>query len=157
MSKIAPCLWFGGNAEEAVTFYVGTFPNSRIGIVSRAEVETPGRKSGDVLFMAFEMDGRPFTALNGPPLFKFSEALSLTVTCETQDEIDRIWFRLCDGGSEGQCGWLKDRYGLSWQIVPAIMGTLMTGAPDRTQRVMAAMMKMRKLDIEAPRNAAEQE
>jgi predicted 3-demethylubiquinone-9 3-methyltransferase (glyoxalase superfamily) len=140
--KITPCLWFDDNAEEAMTFYVGIFENSKIVSTSR----NPG--TGAVLVGVFELDGREFLALNGGPAFNFTEAISLSVDCETQAEIDRFWAQLSAGGSPGRCGWLKDKFGLSWQIVPRVLPALLSGPDrDKANRVMAAMLKMKKLDI----------
>jgi predicted 3-demethylubiquinone-9 3-methyltransferase (glyoxalase superfamily) len=151
--RIAPCLWFDDRAEEAAQFYTKVFPNSRITRIARygeAGREIHGRAPGSVLTVAFELDGQPFTALNGGPVFQFNEAISLQVTCESQDEVDAYWERLSEGGDEAaqQCGWLKDRFGVSWQIVPAILPDLI-GDPDSegSQRAMAAMLGMKKLDI----------
>lgn len=157
MSKIAtriqPCLWFDTQAEEAAGFYVGIFPKSKLGAVSRypeAGREHHGKTPGSVMTVAFELDGQPFLALNGGPLFKFNEALSLMVLCDTQEEIDHYWNALSQGGDPAaqQCGWLKDRYGLSWQITPAAFAEMITSA-DRAamERYMAALMTMKKLDI----------
>ena len=157
--RIMPCLWFDQEAEEAVNFYVGIFRNSRITATSRygeAGKEVTGGTPGSVMVVAFELDGQSFTALNGGPHFKFNEAVSLQVNCETQEEIDYYWERLTEGGEEGQCGWLKDRYGLSWQVVPAGMAELFADHdPERARRATEAMLGMRKLDIAAMRRAAE--
>ena len=159
-SKISPCLWFDDQAEAAVRFYTGIFPGSRITQTThyRGEkmTQVSGRPDGSVLTVAFELAGVPFTALNGGPIFKFNEAISLQVHCESQQEIDTYWTALNEGGdpSAQQCGWLKDRYGLSWQIVPAIMPTLLTD-PDRAQRVMEALLPMKKLDIATLQAAAD--
>ena len=158
-SKIAPCLWFDDEAEPAAAFYTGIFPNSRIGTVLRySEVgqEFHGKPAGSVMTVAFELDGLAFTALNGGPLFRFNEAVSLQVYCETQQEIDHYWEKLSAGGDENaqQCGWLKDRYGLSWQIVPlALLDMLQGPAPEKSQRAMAALFQMKKLDIAALQRA----
>ena len=158
-SKIAPCLWFDNEAEPAAAFYTGIFPNSRIGTVLRySEVgqEFHGKPAGSVMTVAFELDGLAFTALNGGPLFRFNEAVSLQVYCETQQEIDHYWEKLSAGGDENaqQCGWLKDRYGLSWQIVPlALLDMLQGPAPEKSQRAMAALFQMKKLDIAALQRA----
>jgi predicted 3-demethylubiquinone-9 3-methyltransferase (glyoxalase superfamily) len=146
--RITPFLWFDGQAEEAAKFYVAIFPNSKVGSTSRYGEGGPGPK-GSVMTVAFELDGLSFTALNGGPLFKFTEALSLVVHCETQAEVDHYWNKLSDGGGEVQCGgWLKDKYGLSWQIVPnALMEFIQDKDPAKSQRVMAAMMQMKKIDI----------
>ncbi len=140
-SRITPFLWFDNNAEEAVTFYLSIFPNSRRLSDLRNTGDAPGPKGG-VLTISFELNGLRFTALNGGPAFKFNEAVSFVVTCDTQDEIDYYWSKLTEGGSEVQCGWLKDKFGLSWQIVPARIGELL-----KTSKAMQAMMKMKKLDI----------
>jgi predicted 3-demethylubiquinone-9 3-methyltransferase (glyoxalase superfamily) len=155
MSKITPFLWFDNQAEEAANFYASVFPNSRVGHVSHYGEAGPGTP-GSVMTVRFELDGQEFTALNGGPEFTFSEAISFQVSCETQEEVDRYWSALSDGGEEGPCGWLKDRYGLSWQIVPTALPRLL-GDPDRerAQRAMAAMLKMRKLDIAELERAAE--
>ena len=158
-SKIAPCLWFDDKAEPAAAFYTGIFPNSRIGTVLRySEVgqEFHGKPAGSVMTVAFELDGLAFTALNGGPLFRFNEAVSLQVYCETQQEIDHYWKKLSAGGDENaqQCGWLKDRYGLSWQIVPlALLDMLQGPAPEKSQRAMAALFQMKKLDSAALQRA----
>ena len=158
-SKIAPCLWFDDEAEPAAAFYTGIFPNSRIGTVLRySEVgqEFHGKPAGSVMTVAFELDGLSFTALNGGALFRFNEAVSLQVYCETQQEIDHYWEKLSAGGDENaqQCGWLKDRYGLSWQIVPlALLDMLQGPAPEKSQRAMAALFQMKKLDIAALQRA----
>ncbi len=151
--RIAPCLWFAGQGEEAARYYTGIFPNSRIVATSRYPEtgrETHGQAPGSVLTVVFELDGQSFTALNGPPIFQFTEAVSLQVYCDTQEEIDYYWDRLGAGGDEAarQCGWLKDRYGLSWQIVPRAMEQWVTD-PDsaRVGRIFAVMMKMKKLDL----------
>jgi predicted 3-demethylubiquinone-9 3-methyltransferase (glyoxalase superfamily) len=153
IARIAPCLWFAGQAEEAAGFYTSVFPNSRIVSVSRypdAGREYHGQAPGTALTVVFELDGMSFTALNGKPIFKFTEAVSLQVFCETQEEIDYYWERLGEGGDEAarQCGWLKDRYGLSWQVVPRVLADYMTD-PDsrRMERVFMAIMPMKKLDI----------
>ena len=147
MARITPMLWFDHQAEEAARFYASIFPNSKIGTIARYGESGPGPK-GSVMVVAFELDGQPFTALNGGPMFKFTEAISLVVNCADQKELDHYWDRLTEGGSPVQCGWLKDKYGLSWQIVPTVLSELMSGPdPARSQRVMAALMRMVKLDI----------
>ena len=149
MSKISPCLWFDGQAEEAAQFYAALFPDSRIDSVSRAASDTPSGKKGDVLTVNFTLRGVPFVGLNGGPEFTFNEAVSFMVDCEDQAEVDRYWNALiADGGAPSQCGWLKDKFGLSWQIVPKQFGQLI-GSSDRAAagRAMQAMMKMKKLDI----------
>jgi len=159
IQRITPCLWFDDQAEQAAAFYTAIFPNSRIGAVSHygeAGQEIHGRSPGSVMTVAFELDGIAFTALNGGPLFKFSEALSLQVNCDSQAEIDHYWERLSAGGSveAQQCGWLKDRFGLSWQIVPAMLTDLIAGpATAASQRLMQALLGMKKLDIAALRGA----
>ena len=155
ISRIAPCLWFAGEAAEAAHFYTGIFPNSRIlrqSYYPEAGREIHGQAAGTVLTVEFELDGQPFTALNGGPIFQFTEALSLQVYCDTQEEIDYYWQRLGEGGDEAarQCGWLKDRFGLSWQVVPSVLGDYMVD-PDRRrmERVFMSIMPMKKLDIAA--------
>jgi predicted 3-demethylubiquinone-9 3-methyltransferase (glyoxalase superfamily) len=157
--KITPCLWFDENGEEAANFYVGIFPNSKIKSITRfgeAGFEIHRRPAGSVMTVDFELDDTPFTALNGGPIFKLSEAVSFQVFCETQAEIDRFWEQLGAGGDPAaqQCGWLKDKFGLSWQIVPTIMEKLM-GDPEseKSQRAMNAMLQMGKLDIAALQKA----
>ncbi|MFC5460787.1 VOC family protein [Massilia niabensis] len=160
LSRITPCLWFDQQAQEAATDYVGIFPNSRIRAISHygeAGREVHGMAAGMVLTVTFELDGQPFTALNGGPAFSFNEAVSFQVMCDTQEEIDFFWDRLGAGGDEmaRQCGWLKDRYGVSWQIVPRQLQALLTGRDTaRTDRVMEALLKMKKLDIDALVHAA---
>lgn len=155
LQKITPCLWFDTQAEEAAQSYCAIFRNSRILGISRygeAGREIHGKPAGSVLTVAFELDGQTFSALNGGPHFRFNEAISLQVSCATQDELDEYWDRLSAGGdpSAQQCGWLKDRYGLSWQIVPAVLSDMMTDAdPRKSDRVMTALLKMKKLDIAA--------
>jgi predicted 3-demethylubiquinone-9 3-methyltransferase (glyoxalase superfamily) len=157
--RITPCLWFDDEAEAAARFYTGIFENSRIVHVSHygeAGQEVHGKKPGTVMVVAFELDGQAFTALNGGPMFRFNEAISFQVDCQTQDEVDYYWQRLSAGGDERaqQCGWLKDRYGLSWQVVPRVL-IEMLGDPDpgKSQRVMTAMLQMKKLDLAALRRA----
>jgi len=159
--RIIPCLWFDSEAEEAATFYVSIFGRSAMGRVTRYGKEgreIHGRAPGTVLTVAFELEGQPFTALNGGPQFKFNEAVSFQVMCETQDEIDRFWDKLSAGGDEKarQCGWLKDKYGLSWQIVPrALVQLLQDKDPAKSKRVMAAMLQMDKIDIAKLKQAYE--
>jgi predicted 3-demethylubiquinone-9 3-methyltransferase (glyoxalase superfamily) len=159
--RITPCLWFADEAEEAATFYTGIFWNSRIVAVTRyseAGFETHHRPAGSVMVVAFELDGQPFTALNGGPLFKFTEAVSLQISCENQEEVDHFWGRLTEGGEEGSCGWLKDRFGLSWQVVPtAVMEMTSDSDAAKAQRAMRAMFEMKKLDIAAMRRASDGE
>jgi predicted 3-demethylubiquinone-9 3-methyltransferase (glyoxalase superfamily) len=153
MQRITPCLWFDDQAEEAAAFYTGIFENSRVVSVSRygdAGREIHGKAPGTVMVVAFELDGQAFTALNGGPMFKFNEAVSLQVGCETQEDVDYYWEKLSEGGDEAaqQCGWLKDRYGLSWQVVPNVLGELISDPdPERSQRAMRAMLQMKKIDI----------
>jgi predicted 3-demethylubiquinone-9 3-methyltransferase (glyoxalase superfamily) len=148
MANIAPCLWFDDRIEEAVTFYVSLFPNSKILNKSAYDDAGPMEK-GKVMVMTFELDGVEFMALNGGPKFKFTEAVSFLVKCESQAEVDRYWNTLiADGGAESMCGWLKDRFGLSWQIVPNALGRLMGDKDkEKANRVMQAMLKMQKIDI----------
>jgi len=160
IQRITPCLWFDDQAEEAAKFYISIFPNSRITDTSRygeAGKEIHGRPAGSIMTVAFELEGHGFTALNGGPVFKFNEAISLQVNCDTQAEVDRYWEKLSAGGDEKaqQCGWLKDRYGVSWQIVPKILIALLKD-PDteKSQKVMTAMLKMKKIDIEGLKRAA---
>jgi predicted 3-demethylubiquinone-9 3-methyltransferase (glyoxalase superfamily) len=159
IQTITPCLWFDDQAEEAAEFYTSVFPNSRIVRSARygeAGRDVHGKPAGTVMVVAFELDGQAFTALNGGPVFKFNEAISLQVNCDTQADVDFYWERLSQGGDDKaqQCGWLKDRYGVSWQIVPGILPE-MIGDPDsaRSQRAMEAMLTMKKIDIEALKRA----
>ena len=158
MQKITPFLWFDNQAEEAVNFYVSVFKNSKVGTIARYGDSGPGPK-GSVMTIAFELDGQNFTALNGGPHFKFTEAISLVVNCANQEEVDYFWEKLtADGGQEVQCGWLKDKYGLSWQVVPKILPELVqSGDPKKSERVMKALMQMKKLDVAKLLEAAEQE
>ena len=155
MQKITQMLWFDTEAEEAAKFYVSVFKNSKMGSISRYGEGMPGRK-GSVMTASFEIEGQPFTALNGGPQFKFTEAVSFVVNCETQKEIDYYWDKLtAGGGNEVECGWLKDRFGLSWQIVPAVLFDLIKQSDQKkSDRVMQAVMQMRKLDIAALQRAA---
>ena len=158
MQKITPFLWFDDKAEEAVKFYVSVFRNSKIGGVARygnAGAKASGRPIGSVMTVAFQLEGQDFVALNGGPHFKFTEAISLVVNCETQAEVDELWETLSADGEKGRCGWLKDRYGMSWQVVPSFIGKLMQD-PDagRSEKVMQAILQMNKLDIETLRRAA---
>ena len=153
MQKITPFLWFDGKAEEAARFYMSIFKNSKMLSVSRYGEAGPGPQ-GSVMTAAFELDGEKFVALNGGPTYTFSPAVSFVVNCETQQEVDHYWERLSEGGKEVQCGWLKDKYGLSWQIVPTVLPELLQDKdPEKRKRVMAAMLKMVKLDIEALKRA----
>ena len=145
--KITPFLWFNDNAEEAAELYTSVFRNSKIVAITRYGETGPGPK-GSVMTVKFQLEGQEFVALNGGPMFKFTEAISFVVNCETQEEIDRFWEKLSEGGETSRCGWLKDQFGLSWQIVPADFEKLVEAEnSERTERVMAAMMKMEKLDI----------
>jgi len=147
MQGITPFLWFESKAEEAAKFYVSVFPNSRITQTTRYGEEGPGPK-GTVMTVAFELDGQVFVALNGGPQFSFTQAISFVVNCETQAEVDAFWEKLSEGGDKIQCGWLRDRYGVPWQVVPTALGRLLGDKdPQRSRRVMAAMMKMKKLDV----------
>ena len=153
--KIVPNLWFDTEAEEAAAFYVGVFENSRIVNVTHYTEAGP-RDAGMVMTVEFELDGQRFVGINGGPEFTFDEAVSMQINCETQDEVDYYWERLSEGGEEGPCGWLKDRYGLSWQVVPTGMEELFADPdPKRAERAMRAMLGMRKIDIAALRSAAD--
>jgi predicted 3-demethylubiquinone-9 3-methyltransferase (glyoxalase superfamily) len=160
-NAITPCLWFDTNAEEAVHYYLSIFKNSKITAIARQPDlgrEFHGKKGGEVLTIAFELDGRAFTALNGGPYFKFTEAISLQIECATQEEVDYYWEKLSAGGDpEAQeCGWLKDKYGLSWQVVPKILPELLTSPdPDRAKRAFEALIQMKKLEIVALERAAD--
>ena len=154
MQKITPCLWFDTEAEEAATFYTSIFENSRILDVARYGEAGP-RPEGMIMTVNFELDGQEFVALNGGPEFTFDEAISFQVSCETQDEVDEFWSRLSEGGEEGPCGWLKDRFGVSWQIVPTrLMELINDPDKEKSQRVMSAMLGMKKIDIPALEQAA---
>ena len=154
MREITPCLWFDMEGEEAARFYTSAFPDSRIVEVSRYGEGGP-RPAGTVMTVSFELAGQKFLALNGGPEFTFSEAVSFQVSCETQDEVDDYWTRLTDGGEEGPCGWLKDRFGVSWQIVPTALPRLLTSPdPEAAQRVMRAMLNMKKIEIAELERAA---
>ena len=153
VQPITPCLWFDTQAEDAARFYTGIFENSKIGTITRygkAGHEVHGRPAGTVMTVAFELNGQPFTALNGGPLFKFNEAISFQIMCRNQEEVDHYWNKLAQGGDPEaqQCGWVKDKYGLSWQVVPTVMVKLMSD-PDKEKsgRAMEAMLQMKKLDI----------
>ena len=156
--KIQPCLWFDTEGEAAAKHYVSIFKNSKLGRIGRygkEGKETHGKEAGLVMTVEFELEGQKFLALNGGPQFKFDEAVSLQVLCETQAEIDYFWSRLSEGGSEGPCGWLKDKFGLSWQIVPTVVaGLLQDENSEKAGRVMKALLQMRKLDIAALQHAA---
>ena len=156
MQRITPCLWFDTEGEAAAELYTSVFPNSKVDRVTRYGSAGP-RDEGTVMTVEFELDGQPFVALNGGPDFTFSEAISFQVDCKDQEEVDYYWNALSEGGEEGPCGWLKDRYGVSWQIVPTVLLELLAD-PDRekSQRVMAAMLKMGKIEIDALEQAAAQ-
>jgi predicted 3-demethylubiquinone-9 3-methyltransferase (glyoxalase superfamily) len=159
MSKITPCLWFDGNAEEAARFYVSLLRDSRIDSVIRSPADNPSTPAGAAVMVDFTLAGRPFKGLNGGPQFPFTEAVSFFVDCVDQTEVDRLWEALtADGGSPGRCGWLKDRFGVSWQIVPRQLGEMLTD-PDRARagRAMEAMLKMSKIDVSELRRAFESE
>lgn len=161
MQKITPHLWFDNQAEEAMNFYVSVFKNSKVGSISRygeAGTEVTGKPKGTVMTATFELEGQEFMALNGGPQFKFTEAISFLVNCETQEEIDEMWEKLSEGGEKGRCGWLKDKYGLSWQIVPPVLGELLQDKDaEKSERVMEAMLQMDKIDIQALKQAYEQQ
>jgi len=147
---ITPCLWFDNQAEEAARYYTSIFSNSKIETINyygKEGFEIHGQKEGTVLTVAFQINGQPFTALNGGPLFKFNESISFQVFCETQEEIDNYWHKLCDGGEESQCGWLKDKFGISWQVIPTILPKLLSDS-SRSERVMSVILQMKKFDIE---------
>jgi predicted 3-demethylubiquinone-9 3-methyltransferase (glyoxalase superfamily) len=145
--KITPFLWFDGNAEEAMNFYVSVFENSEALSVNRYGEAGPG-PAGSVMIATFRLSGQDFIALNGGPTYKFTEAISFMIDCNSQEEVDHFWNKLSEGGETGQCGWLKDKFGLSWQVVPSVLGELMSGDdPDRSGRVMQAMLQMSKRDI----------
>jgi predicted 3-demethylubiquinone-9 3-methyltransferase (glyoxalase superfamily) len=153
MKKITPFLWFDGKAEEAMNFYVSIFKNSKVVGITRYGEAGPGPK-GTVMTAKFELDGQEFVALNGGPLFTFTEAISFVVNCETQQEVDEFWEKLSKGGTKSRCGWLKDKYGLSWQIVPTVLPELIQDKdPEKSQRVMQAMLQMDKIEIEALKRA----
>ena len=152
MQKITPFLWFDNQAEEAVDFYLSVFKNAKILNVSRygeSNAEVFGIQKGKVMVVEFEIEGQVFSALNGGPIFKFNPAISFVVNCDNQDEVDELWEKLTEGGEEVQCGWLTDKYGISWQIVPVVLGQLMSDPdPIKSDRVMQAMLKMKKLEID---------
>jgi predicted 3-demethylubiquinone-9 3-methyltransferase (glyoxalase superfamily) len=157
MQKITPFLWFDSQAEEATKFYVSIFKNSKLGSVTRygeEGAEASGRPKGSVMIAAFELEGQEFLALNGGPIFKFTEAISFLVNCETQEEVDELWEKLSTGGEKGRCGWLKDKFGVSWQIVPTALGQLVNDPdPVKSRRVMKAMLQMDKIDIRTLKQA----
>ena len=156
IQKITPFLWFDHQAEEAVRFYTSIFPNSKIMKLVRYNKAGPG-PAGSVMTVEFQLEGQSFVALNGGPHFKFTEAISFVVNCQTQQELDVYWEKLTAGGGEVQCGWLKDKFGLSWQIVPTVLPELLSGSdPEKSERVMKAMFSMKKLDIRALKRAYEE-
>ena len=153
MQKITPYLWFDNQAEEAANFYTSIFKNSRITEVARYGEAGPG-PAGSVMIVAFELDGQPFIALNGGPQFKFTEAISFVINCESQEEVDTMWARLTAGGEESMCGWLKDKYGLSWQVVPTALPALLNAPdPEKASRVMEVFLTMKKIDLPALQRA----
>ena len=157
MQQITPFLWFDGNAEEAMNFYTSIFKNSTIGRITRYGDAGPGPK-GAVMSGTFQLDGQEFMALNGGPQFKFTEAISFFVNCETQEEVDELWEKLSEGGQKSRCGWLKDKYGLSWQIIPSALGKMLGDKnPEKSQRVMKAMLQMDKIDIKGLEQAYKQQ
>lgn len=156
MQKITPFLWFDNQAEEAINFYTSIFRNSRVLNVARYGDAGPG-PAGSVMTATFELDGQEFTALNGGPQYKFTEAISFLVNCKTQKEVDELWEKLSEGGEEGPCGWLKDKFGVSWQIIPTALGEMLSDPdPAKAQRVMEAMLKMKKIEIPLLQQAYEQ-
>jgi predicted 3-demethylubiquinone-9 3-methyltransferase (glyoxalase superfamily) len=159
LQRITPCLWFDSQAEEAASFYVSIFKNARIREASQydeASSKVSGQPKGSVMTVMFELDGEEFIALNGGPMFKFTEAISFVVNCETQAEVDHYWDQLTAGGHEVQCGWLKDRFGVSWQVVPTVLTELLQDKdPEKAKRVMAAMLEMKKLSIDGLKRAYE--
>jgi len=161
MQEITPCLWFDSNAEEAVNFYASVFKKSKIGKISRygeEGYEIHGKPAGTVLTVEFELNGQTFTALNGGPVFKFNEAISFQVSCKSQKEVDYYWEKLSEGGEKGQCGWLKDKYGVSWQIVPTVLGEMLQDkVTKKSERVMKALLQMKKLDIKKLKQAYAQQ
>ncbi len=160
MQKITPFLWFDDKAEEAARFYTSIFKNSKIGTVARYDEEGANaarRPKGTVMTVSFQLEGQEFVALNGGPVFKFTEAISLLVNCKTQDEVDELWDKLSEGGEKGQCGWLKDKFGLSWQIVPTMLSEMLNDKDaEKSKRVMKAMLQMGKIDTKTLRQAYEQ-
>jgi predicted 3-demethylubiquinone-9 3-methyltransferase (glyoxalase superfamily) len=159
MQRITPCLWFDDQAEEAAKFYVSIFKHSKLGAITRygdAGAEVSGRPKGSVMTVTFEIEGQEFLALNGGPIFQFTEAVSFMVQCETQEDIDEMWKKLSEGGEEGQCGWLKDKYGLSWQIIAPGWDTMITdNDAGKSERVMKAILTMKKPDLKAIKQAYE--
>ena len=160
MQKITPCLWFDDKAEEAVNFYVPVFKNSKIGSITRygkEGAEVSGRPKGTVMTVTFQLDGQEFMALNGGPQFTFSPAISFLVNCETQEEVDELWEKLSEGGEKVECGWLKDKYGVSWQIVPIVLCEMLQDKDaEKSERVMKALLQMDRIDIKTLKQAYEQ-
>ena len=160
MQKITPFLWYDDQAEDAVNFYVSIFKNSKILNVARygeAGAEVSGRAKGTVMTIAFQLEGEEFIALNGGPVFTFSPAISFLVNCETQEEVDDLWDKLSEGGEKEQCGWLKDKYGVSWQIVPSVLGKMLQDKDaEKAEKVMKAMLQMKKIDLKTLKRAYEQ-
>jgi predicted 3-demethylubiquinone-9 3-methyltransferase (glyoxalase superfamily) len=157
MPKITPFLWFDTQAEDAAEFYTSIFKNSKITSVARFPEGSPG-PAGTVMTVSFELDGQSFTALNGGPLFKFNESVSFVVNCETQEEVDELWNKLSEGGAESQCGWLEDKFGLSWQIFPTVLGEMLQDKDaEKAKRVMQAMLQMKKIDIAVLKRAYERQ
>ncbi|PYX10447.1 MAG: hypothetical protein DMG88_02400 [Acidobacteria bacterium] len=156
MQKITPFLWFDGKAEEAANFYTSIFKNSKVGRITRYGEAGPGPK-GTAMSATFQLEGQEFMALNGGPQFKFTEAISFFVNCETQEGVDELWEKLSAGGEKGRCGWLKDKFGLSWQIIPSALGQMLGDKdPEKSKRVMQAMLQMNKIDIRVLKQAYEQ-
>jgi predicted 3-demethylubiquinone-9 3-methyltransferase (glyoxalase superfamily) len=157
MQKFTPCLWFDDKAEEAANFYTNIFKNSAIETINHygeAGAEVSGRPQGTVMTVTFQLDGQEFMALNGGPHFTFSPAISFIVNCQTQEELDELWEKMSEGGKKQQCGWLRDKYGLSWQIVPAVVGEMLQDEePEKAERVMKAVLNMGKIDIESLKRA----
>jgi predicted 3-demethylubiquinone-9 3-methyltransferase (glyoxalase superfamily) len=156
MPRVTPCLWFDGQAEEAASFYASVFPDCQVVGVTRSPADNPSTQAGDVLLVSFTIAGQPFTALNGGPQFPFTEAISFEIDCADQGEVDRFWEALVEGGGQhGPCGWLKDRFGVSWQVIPTRLHELLGDPdPERARRAMAAMLTMKKLDIAELERAA---
>jgi predicted 3-demethylubiquinone-9 3-methyltransferase (glyoxalase superfamily) len=161
MQKITLCLWFDSNAEEAANFYTSIFKHSKITSITHygeAGAKVSGRPKGTVMTVVFQLDGQEFMALNGGPMFKFTEAISFIVNCKSQQEVDELWEKLSKGGEEGPCGWVKDKYGLSWQIVPIVLGEMLQDKDtEKSERVMKAMLQMKKLDIKSLKQAYERQ
>ena len=161
MQKITPFLWYDSQAEEAANYYASIFKNSSVGSITRydeSSSKAAGRPAGSAMTVEFQLEGQPFVALNGGPHFKFTEAVSFVVNCDNQEEVDYFWEKLVEGGAESQCGWLKDKYGLSWQITPTILPELLKQKdPAKAKRVMEAMLQMKKIDIETLKQAAGEE